>query len=534
MNWSPYKRLSQPHPVYTVGEWSGIKTGYKPYDIASELKIPKSKDFHCTNLEWFLELIQQCKSKVQTRAIGVSYKNGVLHWFSFEGVLQIDLFYFFIFFLQKIFAEKMKFLIFLSFTLFVQSVSAQLPEYVPADSLIGWWPFNTNALDESGNGRNGTVNGANLTTDRFGIQNRAYAFNGLANNIQTQWPGVQGNGARTISFWFFSDVPIVPNGTTHGTQLGLVGWGSGGAGNQGRGFVTVLMDNNQIGQDINTAYKTANVNTLGEWTHVAITFSPTDGNTLNAVKMYINGLQITDINRTFNINTQINTGQQVNLIFGATNTAGQFFQGKLDDIGVWSRDLNAAEIKNLYDACDLKIVQSPANVSWEPGTTGQAKFFVRKTGEGVNFRWQTLVGNDFLDLINSSSVQGQGTDTLRLINPTASNNNQRFRCIIERQACSDTSEEATFSFLVVSNQKKMGGDFVIFPNPASEQFSISNAGDISSVSLVDCFGRYTLLKTIDKDTYSLAEISKGKYFIRIQKRSGEAFYKPLYVKPGKQ
>jgi len=34
--------------------------------------------------------------------------------------------------------------------------------------LVAYYPFNGNANDESGNGNNGTVNGATSTEDRFG------------------------------------------------------------------------------------------------------------------------------------------------------------------------------------------------------------------------------------------------------------------------------------------------------------------------------------------------------------------------------
>ena len=51
---------------------------------------------------------------------------------------------------------------------------------LPTDGLVGWWPFNGNANDESGNGNNGTVNGASLTTDRNGSLNSAYSFNGVS------------------------------------------------------------------------------------------------------------------------------------------------------------------------------------------------------------------------------------------------------------------------------------------------------------------------------------------------------------------
>jgi hypothetical protein len=40
--------------------------------------------------------------------------------------------------------------------------SQNLPYYLPANVLVGWWPFNGNAKDESGNGNHGPANGADL------------------------------------------------------------------------------------------------------------------------------------------------------------------------------------------------------------------------------------------------------------------------------------------------------------------------------------------------------------------------------------
>ena len=59
------------------------------------------------------------------------------------------------------------------------SIHAQtLPAYLPTNGLVGWWPFNGNANDESGNGNHGTVNGATLTAGRNGNANSAYDFDG--------------------------------------------------------------------------------------------------------------------------------------------------------------------------------------------------------------------------------------------------------------------------------------------------------------------------------------------------------------------
>ena len=64
-----------------------------------------------------------------------------------------------------------------------QTLLAQVPSYVPSNGLVGYWPFNGNANDQSGNGNNGVVNGVSLTTDRFGNTNSAYSFDGNSNYI---------------------------------------------------------------------------------------------------------------------------------------------------------------------------------------------------------------------------------------------------------------------------------------------------------------------------------------------------------------
>ena len=66
----------------------------------------------------------------------------------------------------------------LTFGLFIIpiGISQDLPPYVPTEGLIGYWPFDGNANDISGNNLNGIVNGATLTTDRSGNIESAYFF----------------------------------------------------------------------------------------------------------------------------------------------------------------------------------------------------------------------------------------------------------------------------------------------------------------------------------------------------------------------
>ena len=63
----------------------------------------------------------------------------------------------------------------------INRMQQQIDSYhnnVLTEGLVAYYPFNGNANDESGNGNNGTVNGATLTTDRFGNINEAFSFDG--------------------------------------------------------------------------------------------------------------------------------------------------------------------------------------------------------------------------------------------------------------------------------------------------------------------------------------------------------------------
>ena len=99
--------------------------------------------------------------------------------------------------------QTMKKLLLLPF-LFITVISfGQVPNYVPTDSLVGYWGFNGNANDESGNSNDGTVNGATLTTDRFGSPNSAYYFSsaGCATRIDANVNTSSINGQITFSIW---------------------------------------------------------------------------------------------------------------------------------------------------------------------------------------------------------------------------------------------------------------------------------------------------------------------------------------------
>lgn len=122
------------------------------------------------------------------------------------------------------------------------------------DGLVAYYPFNGNADDESGNGNDGTVNGAILTTDRFGNQNSAYKFDGISNDIRIpDKPSQQISTNRiSISAWITleKDIPNtqwrVVNKQSYGqTSWGLELYGNGYEGGQGNNLTFHNSDGNR-------------------------------------------------------------------------------------------------------------------------------------------------------------------------------------------------------------------------------------------------------------------------------------------------
>jgi hypothetical protein len=83
-------------------------------------------------------------------------------------------------------------------------LSLNLIAQIPSNGLVGYYPFSGNANDFSGNNNNGTVNGATLTSDRFGKLNSAYSFNGLGNSISIPHNNTMFDftDSMSISIWY--------------------------------------------------------------------------------------------------------------------------------------------------------------------------------------------------------------------------------------------------------------------------------------------------------------------------------------------
>ena len=237
----------------------------------------------------------------------------------------------------------MKHLLTLTFLSIFGLSFAQIPSYVPSNGLVGWWPFNGNANDESGNGNNGTVNGATLTSDRNGVPNSAYSLNNLSDVISVSNCSPQfNNTSQTISLWMkfniqynYSSLALIKNGTSYINGFNFFIDQNNTAYGNNNYMVGILLGNG------NSVTFISNQTELGQWVNLVSTY---DG---ASIRIYLNGILKGTAPYSGSLNCPNN-----NVVFGQWDnpTPPNSFNRNLDDIGIWNRALTQSEITNLYNS----------------------------------------------------------------------------------------------------------------------------------------------------------------------------------------
>jgi hypothetical protein len=216
------------------------------------------------------------------------------------------------------------------------------------DGLVAYYPFNSNALDESGNDNHGTVNGATLIEDRFGKKNSAYSFDGTGNKIVVQDVPLLNFGKTefSIGVWIKTiQTGIWKRIVTKRAHINTGNWYSLAVLNGKANFEIYARGN--LGS-------ISNVND-GHWHFLFITRN------LFNFSMYIDGnIESTMVDEGRNLNSGMNTPLEIGI--WATESYGGTFNGLMDDIRIYNRALSDSEIQQLYNNASNQTKNCKANL----------------------------------------------------------------------------------------------------------------------------------------------------------------------------
>jgi trimeric autotransporter adhesin len=184
----------------------------------------------------------------------------------------------------------------------------------------------------------------------IGCQN-ALAFDGTSDYVSTSIASIGNTG--TIEAWIKTS----------------------NAGTGFRGIVTreqhygLFLNNNQLatfnwspnGTTGATTYTGATLND-NEWHYVVLTYQV---GVTNGTQMYLDG-QPVGAPITLFTNTP-----NTNFTIGTNGTSGQFYQGQIDNVKLWTRNLSAAEILNTYNCATVSTANLVTHYTFNRGVAGQ-------------------------------------------------------------------------------------------------------------------------------------------------------------------
>jgi len=221
--------------------------------------------------------------------------------------------------------------------------------------LVGHWTFDDQdisggqALDKSGNGHHGTIEGATLLTGRIG---EALSFNGNGNHVNIGLnkigPDIHGASGATVSAWVRIDSypgasarerifsAMMAGGTT-GVSLNLFNGGNLEAG----------------GRSVSTdSFQTARTSfpELGAWHLVTGIFDYSN----DEIKLYIDGTLETSQSVTFTNAAYSQAAPASDDTIGANQFGDDdFIDGVIDDVRIYNKALSAGEIADLFNAVPI-------------------------------------------------------------------------------------------------------------------------------------------------------------------------------------
>jgi hypothetical protein len=395
----------------------------------------------------------------------------------------------------------------------VLTVKSQIPEYVPVNGLLGWWPLNGNAIDSSNNENHGLVNGATSTKDRFGLDNKALAFDGINDEVTFD---VEQLLNFSISVWH----KPIDEGDNYDPifQLKKNCISQGYDRNKGVEMTTLKEDNKvKISMryglrecshaDVTMGGRIDNTTaSFQDWSHYVLTRDDSS----KYVTVYQNGIKIYQNKYIFELVPIGNEVLRIGRYFQHT-TANIWSSCYTDDLGFWNRALDSNEVKALYlnKKCDSRFVKNPRDTIV---SASEVSFTCELNDSNATYSWETNLGLGWTILSNAGQYSGVKTNVLKVSNLNSFNDNQLFRCIANSTCGYDTTNEARLYFEQSNQTKQTIKTISISPNPTPGEIQLNGIEYPTKYSIFDLHG--TLIQRGSTDgKINFSSFESGLYLI---------------------
>lgn len=281
----------------------------------------------------------------------------------------------------------------------------EVPAHQLESGLLGRWDFETDEAgtvpDRSGSGRALVLRGARLADG--GTTGRGLALEkGQFAEIRDAGPIDPARGALTVAAWIRT------------TEDGVVLARAAGSGPWARGAVAFFVRGGKPTFDVGWvgAVTASRSVTDGDWHHLGLVWSPGDG----GVSLYVDG-QAEAAGRL--AAGAVLASPVVRVGFAATNfPAAPWFQGTLDDLRVYGRALDPAEMAVLAgrraegETVAAAVRGAPAGTRWQATAEGHLRLTLPPRPERVKMKiliWRGVDG-DLPRFVDAAGRSGPAAD----------------------------------------------------------------------------------------------------------------------------
>lgn len=217
----------------------------------------------------------------------------------------------------------------------------QVPDYVPTNGLVGWWPYSGNLLDQSNNGLHASNFGSTFTIDRFGTENSALDLDGDS-WVQATIPQTH---AWSVSIWANQLNANAYNGLVQHKNNCVRGGGWLFSLPDDSNDIRLLISNcgecsqGSCSSEIDVAFPSVVEST--SWHHFVA--SRTDE---GVYRVYLDGTLIHELTNNVAFETYGEQPFSVGKHHDGSNLLP--ITGSADDVGLWSRALTPDEVEVLF------------------------------------------------------------------------------------------------------------------------------------------------------------------------------------------